>query len=65
MNILEWRKREKLTQADAAERLGLSQGFLSKVERGSEVSLKMAADIVAKTGGAGTLDSFLGSETAA
>ena len=64
MTLREWRKKQNLTQAETAERLGLSQGHLSKIERGEPLSLQKALEISAMTGGQVPLDSFLNKDPA-
>lgn len=57
--LRKWRIREKLTQAQAAKRIGISQAMLSYLERGQlNPSLRVLRKISKGTGGAVTLESF-------
>jgi len=53
--ISSWRNKNQLTQKQAATVLGVTQGFISKVERGADVSFGMAINIASRSGGQITL----------
>ena len=66
MLLREWRKIEELTQAQAAERLGLTQGQISKFETGeTRPDWATLEKIRAGTTGAVTPNDFLPDEAAA
>ena len=50
--LRKWRDREKLTQPQAAERLGLNLVQVSKLERGATPGLRNALKIAKGTSGA-------------
>jgi len=49
--LMAYRKRHNLSQADLARLLGMSQPMISKIESGQNVSIKTLAKIAAKLGG--------------
>jgi len=64
MNIRDWRLSRDLTQLDCAERLGISQATLSKIESGSQIPGRRTAErIEAATNGEVTAAELLGLET--
>jgi DNA-binding XRE family transcriptional regulator len=52
MKLSEWRKKQKMTQVELAEKLGCTKGHLSGVERGAiQAGRKMILNIIEVTGG--------------
>ena len=49
--LMAYRKEHNLTQKDLAERLGISQSMVSKIERGKNISIRVLSKIVSKLGG--------------
>jgi len=49
--LMAYRKEHNLTQKDLAEKLGISQAMVSKIERGKNVSIRVLSRIVSKLGG--------------
>ena len=49
--LMAYRKEHGLTQKDLAERLGISQSMVSKIERGKNISIRVLSKIVSKLGG--------------
>ena len=49
--LMAYRKQHGLTQKDLAEKLGISQSMVSKIERGKNISIKVLSKIASKLGG--------------
>jgi len=56
MTLKQWRRANKVTQADFAETVGASQSHLSEIENKGGPSLSLAARIRDATGGKVPLD---------
>lgn len=64
MTLTEWRERENLTMQQAADRLGLSQPSISRLESGKQrPDWGTLETLREKTGGAVTPNDFLSQET--
>jgi transcriptional regulator with XRE-family HTH domain len=60
MKLRTWRKRQKLTQQEVADKLGTSQALVAKWELGTHTpSIRSAGKIFAVTKGAVTLKDLL------
>ena len=65
MKLRTWRKRQKLTQQEVADKLGTSQALVAKWELGTHApSIRSAGKILAVTKGAVTLKDLLGARRA-
>lgn len=57
MNLKEWRKEAKLKMAEAADKLGISQPTISRIENGEQFPGPETIELlVTNTGGAVTAD---------
>lgn len=64
MLLLEWRTSKGISQVALAERLGVTQGYVSDLERGAKTpSGRLAAQIERETGGAVRASSWFDDET--
>lgn len=60
MNMLEWRKAKELNQVDAAEKLGISQPDVSRIETGKQwPDPATLAKIIDNSGGEISADDLL------